>query len=151
MLYCAYGSNMNLFQMAYRCPNSNIVGTGKLHGWELVFNLHADIIETEHDNVTPVVVWDIADEDWDALDVYEGYPTYYIRRNVEVEFDNGQKNIATVYVMADNQKGVCPPTKRYFDGIIEGCIANGIDVKYLYDALEQSYGSDANNDETIGW
>lgn len=56
MLYCAYGSNMNLDQMAYRCPKSKVVGNGKLYGWELVFNVHADIIKADNDSVVPVVV-----------------------------------------------------------------------------------------------
>lgn len=140
MLYVAYGSNMNLDQMAYRCPNSVVVGTGKLHGWELVFNIHADIIETgDISDELPVVIWDIADEDWASLDMYEGYPMYYIRRGIEVEFDDGGSDIAIVYIMADNRKGICPPSKSYFDGIVRGCIDNRIDIEYLYDALEHSY------------
>ncbi len=139
MLYVAYGSNMNLDQMAYRCPDSVVIGTGKLYGWKLVFNCHADIIETgDMNDVLPVVIWDIADQDWDYLDRYEGYPSYYIRRGVEVEFDDGGCDIAIVYIMADNRKGICPPSKTYFDGIVRGCIENGIDVEYLYDAAEHS-------------
>ena len=45
MLYVAYGSNMNLEQMAYRCPNSYVVCNGELHGWKLVFNFHADVVK----------------------------------------------------------------------------------------------------------
>ena len=141
MLYVAYGSNMNIEQMAYRCPDSKIVGTGKVRGWQLVFNCHADIIETGNmDDELPVVIWDIADHDWYRLDMYEGYPSYYIRRDIEVEFDDSNDvDIAVVYVMADNRKGICPPTQTYFDGIIRGCVDNRIDVGYLYDALDYSY------------
>lgn len=140
MLYVAYGSNMNLEQMSYRCPNSSIVGTGKLHGWKIVFNVHADIVETDNMNdKLPVVIWDIANEDWHYLDMYEGYPSYYIKKYVEVEFENGESDIAVVYIMADNRKGICPPAETYFNGIIRGCIDNKIDVEYLYDALEHSY------------
>lgn len=63
MLYCAYGSNMSLDQMAYRCPKSKVVGNGKLYGWKLVFNVHADIIKADNDSVVPVVVWNIDDDD----------------------------------------------------------------------------------------
>ena len=30
ILYAAYGSNINLEQMAYRCPNSTVAGTAML-------------------------------------------------------------------------------------------------------------------------
>jgi gamma-glutamylcyclotransferase (GGCT)/AIG2-like uncharacterized protein YtfP len=140
MLYIAYGSNMNLEQMAYRCPNSNVVGNGKLHGWRLVFNVHADIIKTEDKNdVVPVVVWNInSNEDWRRLDMYEGYPSYYVKEIVNVILDDGNEEEAIVYVMADNRKGICPPASGYFNGILKGYIDNGINVDYLFDALDYS-------------
>lgn len=47
-LYVAYGSNLNLKQMAYRCPSASIYGTGQLTNWELLYrgsatNSHATI------------------------------------------------------------------------------------------------------------
>lgn len=36
-LYAAYGSNINLEQMAYRCPHSTVAGTAMLKGYELQF------------------------------------------------------------------------------------------------------------------
>lgn len=143
MLYIAYGSNMNLEQMAYRCPDSYVVGNGKLKGWKLVFNVHADVIETDNENdLVPVVVWNIADNDWHRLDMYEGYPSYYIKETVNVILDDGKIEKAIVYVMADNRKGVCPPEISYFDCIREGYIENEIDVEYLYKALEYSFDNE---------
>lgn len=140
MLYLAYGSNMNLQQMAYRCPNSKVVGNGELHGWKLIFNIHADIIETENNNdVVPVVVWNIANEDWRMLDRYEGYPSYYVKEVVNVALNNGKKEDAIVYVMAKNRKGICPPASGYFNGIVKGYIENGINTDCLFDALDYSY------------
>lgn len=140
MMYVAYGSNMNLEQMKCRCPNSHVVGNGIVSGWQLVFNIHADIIETnDFDDKLPVVVWEIADDDWSYLDMYEGYPTYYIKRIVPVEI-NGEIEYAIAYVMSDTKKGVYPPSESYFDCIVQGYMENGIyDVGYLYDALEFSY------------
>lgn len=143
MLYVAYGSNMNLSQMAHRCPNSSVVCNGELHGWSLVFNVHADIIETEHEeDIVPVVVWDIADEDWVSLDMYEGYPNYYDRRGVQVWFEDGTSDVAIVYVMTDNRKGICPPDRKYFDCIVKGATENDIDIMYLYDALDYAYDNE---------
>lgn len=139
-LYISYGSNMNLEQMAHRCPNSKIVGNGKVIGWQLVFNVHADIIETKHEeDSVPVVVWDIDDKDWARLDMYEGYPRYYVRKTISVVLDKtGETVEAVVYVMADHCKGICPPDRWYFEGIIVGCEENGIDTDHLHDALSFS-------------
>lgn len=139
MLYIAYGSNMNLQQMAYRCPNSKIVGNGELHGWKLVFNVHADVIKGNKNDIVPVVAWNIADDDWYMLDRYEGYPSYYVKEVVNVVLANGKKEKAIVYVMADNRKGICPPASSYFNCIFNGYVDNGIDVNYLFDALDHSY------------
>ena len=35
--YAAYGSNLSLEQMAYRCPQAKMVGTGTLEHYELQF------------------------------------------------------------------------------------------------------------------
>ena len=43
-LYIAYGSNINLEQMAFRCPNSKIVGTRMIPGYELEFRGVATIV-----------------------------------------------------------------------------------------------------------
>ena len=54
--YVAYGSNLNLEQMSYRCPNSKVVGAGMLKGWRLLFNSYATILPDESAE-TPVAVW----------------------------------------------------------------------------------------------
>lgn len=35
--YFAYGSNMNLNQMAFRCPDAEVVGPVRLEGYCLAF------------------------------------------------------------------------------------------------------------------
>ena len=142
MLYVAYGSNCNLEQMAYRCPNSKKIGIGMLNGWKAVFNIHMDIIKTNNNNdIVPVVVWDIDSKDWRMLDMYEGYPSYYVKETVNVILDNGKEEKAIVYVMADDRKGIRPPASSYFNGIIKGYIDNGINTDYLFDALDYSHGN----------
>ena len=36
-LYFAYGSNINLEQMAWRCPGAEVFGPAVLEGYELLF------------------------------------------------------------------------------------------------------------------
>ena len=35
--YIAYGSNLNRAQMALRCPDAKVVGTGEIKDYELLF------------------------------------------------------------------------------------------------------------------
>ena len=45
-LYVAYGSNLNLSQMAYRCPSARIYGAGQLNNWELVYRGSMVMVDT---------------------------------------------------------------------------------------------------------
>jgi len=145
MLYVAYGSNMNLDQMEYRCPKSVVVGVGILKGWKLEFNYHANVYRSDdmHDEV-PVLVWDIDDSEWSWLDSYEGFPYYYYKDTVDVWVD-GKRKKAIVYVMTDNgmdkklrSHNTVLPSQSYFSCIEEGYIANGIDTEYLYKVLAEN-------------
>lgn len=35
--YIAYGSNLNIRQMKWRCPSARIIGTSKIPNYELLF------------------------------------------------------------------------------------------------------------------
>lgn len=82
-LYVAYGSNINLEQMAYRCPNSTVAGTAMLKGYELQFRHHATI-EPNEDTEVPVVLWELDPQDERILDRYEGAPKYYRKEKIEL-------------------------------------------------------------------
>ena len=80
MKYIAYGSNMVSEQMAWRCLEAKLIGTGYLEGARLEFYLHATVERTalKSDRV-PVAVWEINNRDERSLDRYEGFPNYYIK------------------------------------------------------------------------
>ena len=74
MKYIAYGSNMVQEQMAYRCPDAKLIGTGYIAGARLEFYLHATVEKTDDmRNRVPVAVWEISEADEARLDRYEGY------------------------------------------------------------------------------
>ena len=136
--YVAYGSNINLDDMARRCPHSEVVGVKMLKGYELVFDQHATI-EKNNDAATPILLWKIHRNDWRALDHYEGYPSYYRKENISFSSKAEGKINATVYIM--NREGrtqYTPPTQGYVQCLVEGYKANGIDLKYLNDALTKN-------------
>ena len=92
-LYAAYGSNMNLEQMARRCPTAKVVNYGFIEGYKLIFrgapyNAYATIEPTEVEGdrygATKVVVWELKESDEQALDRYEGYPVFYRKEHMQV-------------------------------------------------------------------
>ena len=81
--YIAYGSNLNLEQMADRCPTARVVGATVLDDYQLVFQRVATIVPRPGAKV-PVAIWEIDEECEEALDIYEGYPHLYRKENKEV-------------------------------------------------------------------
>ena len=57
-LYIAYGSNINLEQMTYRCPTAERVSTGFVENYELEFRRVATIVPKQ-DSKVPVLVCEL--------------------------------------------------------------------------------------------
>ena len=85
-LYIAYGSNINLQQMAYRCPHSRVAGTSEIKDFELEFRGVATIVPKKGASV-PVLIWELDDRDLPALNRYEGYPRLYRQEKMSFELD----------------------------------------------------------------
>jgi len=133
-LYIAYGSNINLKQMAFRCPNSKVVGTRMIPDYELEFRGVATIVPKEGAEV-PVLLWEIDQRDELSLDRYEGFPRMYRKELFEVEVD-GKIREGMAYLM--NCGEIAPPSPTYYNGIKKGYEANGMDTSYLRAALERA-------------
>ena len=134
-LYVAYGSNLNMMQMGWRCPTASVVGTGKIIDYKLTFRRVATIEPCIKKEV-PVAVWTIEDSDEKALDRYEGYPHLYRKEMIDVEMDNGEKVKAMVYIMNYGEPAM--PYKQYIDTIIKGYEDVGLDPSYLIEAIEDT-------------
>lgn len=92
MKYIAYGSNMSLEQMKYRCPNARLIGTGYLPKYRLEFYLHATVEpDPRMRKGVPVAVFEIDSTDEESLDRYEGFPRYYRKENCTVNMRDGSK------------------------------------------------------------
>ena len=130
MKYIAYGSNMVEEQMAVRCPEARLIGTGYISGARLEFYLHATVEKTgDKRNRVPVAVWEINDKDERSLDRYEGYPSYYIKEEWP----------GMIYLMKMIRKS--PPHTQYYDGIANAYrrLGLGSQIKtILKPALERS-------------
>ena len=136
--YIAYGSNLSVRQMAARCPEARVAGKAVLPDWKLVFRLHATI-EPEKGSMVPVLIWEISDRDERHLDAYEGWPSYYIKQDLEVTMTDlrgkhPRKVTAMVYIMTEGHN-VRMPMKGYVDVLAEGYERFGFDKDILRQAL----------------
>jgi gamma-glutamylcyclotransferase (GGCT)/AIG2-like uncharacterized protein YtfP len=134
-LYIAYGSNINLQQMAFRCPTAKPVQTAMLKGFELQFKGVATIAPKENSQV-PVLLWTLTPQDERNLDKYEGYPNFYRKEVYEITL-NGKSYEAMVYIM-NGDSALSEPSEQYYNAIEKGYLDNGLDTKYLEQALENA-------------
>lgn len=133
-LYIAYGSNINLEQMKYRCPHSKVVGTSEIKDYELEFRGVATIVSNKGATV-PVLIWELDERDLPVLNRYEGWPRLYRQETMFFEL-NGREVEGMAYLM--NYGELSPPSKQYYNTILQGYRENGLDEKYLQTALENS-------------
>lgn len=140
--YLAYGSNLSVEQMACRCPDAKVVGTAVIEGWRLRYRYHATI-EPDPNASVPVLVWEVSDEDERELDLYEGFPRYYVKRDFTVRvtaLDGGDLGEleAMAYLMAEGRSEIHPPAEDYHAVLEEGYAMLLFDRGGLDRALEES-------------
>jgi len=139
-LYFAYGSNMNLNQMAYRCPESEVVGLVRLDGYKLAFRGagFATILPCEGGSVEGVL-WRISEVDERRLDRYEGYPRHYSKSTFTVLGRDQAHYKAMLYEMCPPMRDQpALPSEQYFGGILQGCRQNGLPHRPVWEALREA-------------
>ena len=136
-LYFAYGSNINLDQMDYRCPDATIVGPVFLENYELLFRRggFATIAPCEGGKVHGLL-WSITPDCERSLDCYEGYPRFYIKEQVTVRDGLGQELSVMAYVMDGRFREPHLPSTTYYNGILEGYHQNDMPTDSLKRAWE---------------
>ena len=131
MLYFAYGSNLNLFQMKRRCKDSIFIKKYELKGYRLNFRskYRAADIEKSKNSLVPGALFEISKSDEKKLDVYEDYPILYKK----LYFTYYNKTVMT-YIMV-NKTEFRYPTERYLNVVKRGYKDCKLDMKYLKIAL----------------
>lgn len=135
MYYLAYGMNTNLDQMSRRCPKARSLGKVDLKGYRLAFKGCCDVVQ-DKTAVMECALWDITNECEMALDILEGYPNFYGKREVQVVY-NGRKIRAMIYFMQDKHDQPSMPSEYYFNMVLEGYQDHDMDVFQLQQALEE--------------
>ncbi|MCI8648675.1 MAG: gamma-glutamylcyclotransferase [Anaerotruncus sp.] len=144
-LYLAYGSNLNLEQMRWRCPTAEVVGTAWLQDYALLFRGGdarsgrgaVATIEPKEDANLPVLIWEIRARDEQALDRYEGYPYFYHKEQMEVELAGKQVSVMAYVMNPGYSLGL--PSESYYRTIAQGYRSAGFDLETLDAAVEESY------------
>jgi hypothetical protein len=135
-LYIAYGSNLDVGQMARRCPTATVLDTGILRNYRLLFCGHPHsafaTVEPCQGSEVPVVVWRLRPRDEQALDYYEGVPTHYTKEHADVELASNDVVRALIYIMVPRPLGA--PSPAYLATILRGYRDFGFDPDLLYRA-----------------
>lgn len=129
-MYFAYGANLNLEDMQYRCPDARPVGALYLKDWRLVFSGVATIVPSPG-NCVAGALWVLTEECEKSLDQFEGYPHLYTKQYLT---QDGRDFM--VYVM--NKIYPSPPSITYYDTIKEGYRDWKLDQEYLDRAVADS-------------
>ena len=132
MLYFAYGSNLNHFQMKRRCKDSKFLKKFTLKEFRLNFRskYRAADIEKKKNSKVVGALFEISKNDEKKLDIYEDYPILYTK----MYFNYYNKKVMT-YIMIKKTE-FRYPTERYLNIIKQGYKDCKLDKNYLSAALK---------------
>lgn len=92
-------------------------------------------VEPSKKKSVPIVLWEITEDCETALDLYEGFPTFYIKKQVDILVDEKHTKIM-IYVMTEEYTSLAAkPTDYYYNVIARGYYDNGLD----YEPLQIAY------------
>ena len=133
MLYFAYGSNLNHFQMKRRCKDSVFLKKINLSNFKLTFRskYRAADIEPKKNSIVPGALFEISKSDEKKLDVYEDYPTLYEK----YYFTYYGKKVMT-YTMVKKSTFKFP-TERYLNVVKRGYKDCNLNNKFLKISLKE--------------
>lgn len=126
-LYFAYGSNLNLDQMAIRCPLAGVVGKAVLEGYELAFRRGVLTILPKEDSRVEGLLWRVNVWDELTLDRYEGYPHLYTKERLSVQTGNGLQTVVAYVMTAPYREKAQPPSPAYLQTVLTGYRLAGFD------------------------
>lgn len=128
-LYFAYGANLDPVGMAHRCPNSTLLGLARLdhHRFIVMSDGYATVLPAPG-SVVHGLLWDVAADDWAALDAYEDVDAGLYRRAVSTVTGQDGLQPVTIYLASDNTVGT--PAPGYMERVLAAADACGLPVVY---------------------
>ena len=136
MIYFAFGSNMNHRQMKQRCKDSSYISSGVLERFKFVYDGYStrwkgavgNIVPSKSDSVFGAL-FEVTEEDLDALDGYEGYPTRYQKIEVPVVSKERGEMRAFAYFREGEKEGL--PSDDYLSTVLQGARDCGLPDQYV--------------------
>ena len=127
--YFAYGSNLNVAQMAQRCPDAfdPLPATLADHDW-LINERGVATVEPVDGAEVHGVLWQVSDSDLDVLDSAEGVPVRYRRDSLVVHTEHGPRQ-AWVYI--DHRVEPGAPRPGYLERVIDGARHHDLPQRWL--------------------
>lgn len=141
-LYWAFGSNLDMEAMKFRCQAAVPFCAFPLDGVALVFRHVADVVG-RRGSTTPGGLWWISPKCEEALDRYEGvsrnqkWGGLYEKRYVTLDLGGGRIEEALFYKMM--RQGISPPSASYLETIERGYDDFGLDKAWLDKAARESW------------
>jgi len=135
MYYLAYGMNTNFREMDRRCPFAKSLGSVILENHKLAFKNFCDAVE-EPGASMECALWDITDNCELALDILEGYPLFYDKKQVQVNF-KGKTITAMIYFMQPDNL-LAGPSESYLSMVYEGYKNHNMNPEQIFKALEEA-------------
>lgn len=131
-LCLAYGSNLSRAQMLSRCPQAQPIAAVTIQGWRLDFfgarsgnwgpGGVASLVADEA-GVSCGALYDLTAADEARLDEFEGYPSFYAKREDFAQFIEGaglaQSDVVFAYLKND-LSFPNPPARAYLETIRQG-------------------------------
>ena len=129
----------------YYIPHATILGTANLTGWELLFKGSRTgsylTIEECEDGTVPVAIWEVDGTDEAALDRYEGFPTFYYKKEIRLQYKGirtGRRRTVTAfaYIMHEDRP-IGVPADFYMRTCLDGYDTFYFDRNVLIRAYEK--------------
>ena len=146
ILYAAYGTFMDEERMKTFCPESELVGTGTIRNYRLMFKgeqpFSTATIEDDKGCEVPVIVYKIKEANVGVLDAeFSRWGNY---QKTELKALVGKRSAIVVIHLKDEGERLNPPESHYYAAIYECYEKFDFDVEILEEAMEFS-------DRRIGW
>ncbi len=131
MLYFAYGSNLNHFQMKRRCKDSVFLKKINLSNFKLTFRskYRAADIEPKKNSIVSGALFEISKSDEKKLDIYEDYPNLYKKY-----YFYYYRNKVMTYTMVKKSQFRFP-AERYLNVVKKGYKDCKLNLKFLKQGL----------------
>lgn len=139
-LYAAYGTLMAEEPMKAICPTAEMVGTGVIRNYRLMFKgelpLSRATVEDDKGSEVPIVVWRLTEAN--VSDLGAELTRWGSYHEAEIKAVVGKRVVPVTVHVKDDGERLNPPDSHYYAAIYAVYEEHGFDLEKLEEALEYS-------------